>query len=109
MMLACALAGLLVQANAAAATPATAQQSCAQPTRWDADLQHTGWTRKDGAPAGLYSMAQDADGLLWFAARDGLYSFDGARFVRNDRAARRTRTLPPWRWCSSRCRCRPGC
>ena len=85
MMLACALAGLLVQANAAAAKPATAQQFCAQPTRWDADLQHTGWTRKDGAPAGLYSMAQDADGLLWFAARDGLYSFDGARFVRNDR------------------------
>ena len=75
IILAWALAGILALAPAHAATPAP----------WDANLQHSGWTRKDGAPAGLYSMAQDADGLLWFAARDGLYSFDGVSFVRNDR------------------------
>lgn len=47
-----------------------------------ADLQNTGWTRKDNAPSNVFSMAQDGNGLLWFAATDGLYSFDGARFER---------------------------
>jgi len=51
---------------------------------WTGDLQHTAWTREDGAPSAVYSLAQDASGLLWLAATDGLYSFDGVRFVRND-------------------------
>ncbi|AWL07222.1 ATP-binding protein [Massilia oculi] len=51
---------------------------------WTGDLQHTSWTREDGAPSAVYSITQDAAGMLWFAATDGLYSFDGARFVRND-------------------------
>lgn len=51
---------------------------------WTGDLQHTSWTREDGAPSAVYSMTQDAAGMLWFAANDGLYSFDGVRFVRND-------------------------
>lgn len=52
---------------------------------WGGDIQHTAWTSKDGAPSSVYSMSQDGNGLLWFAARDGLYSFDGTRFVRTDR------------------------
>lgn len=51
---------------------------------WSADLQHSAWTRADGAPSAVYSLTQDSDGLLWFAAIDGLYSFDGERFVRHD-------------------------
>ena len=51
---------------------------------WSADLQHSAWTRDDGAPSAVYSLTQGSDGLLWFAAIDGLYSFDGVRFVRND-------------------------
>ncbi|MDY0973607.1 triple tyrosine motif-containing protein [Massilia sp. CFBP9012] len=51
---------------------------------WTSDLQHTSWTRQDGAPSAVYSLTQDASGMLWFAATDGLYSFDGARFVRTD-------------------------
>jgi signal transduction histidine kinase/ligand-binding sensor domain-containing protein len=51
---------------------------------WRPDLHHTSWTRDDGAPTAAYSMTQDENGLLWFAASDGLYSFDGARFVRHD-------------------------
>jgi signal transduction histidine kinase/ligand-binding sensor domain-containing protein len=42
------------------------------------------WTRADGAPQSAYGMAQDADGLLWFATTTGLYSYDGARFTRVD-------------------------
>lgn len=73
-------AGLLL----AAACAFVLSPAGAAPPPWNADLQHTGWTRKDGAPTGLYSMAQDGNGMLWFAASDGLYSFDGVRFVRND-------------------------
>ena len=51
---------------------------------WRPDLHHSAWTREDGAPSAAYSMTQDENGLLWFAASDGLYSFDGARFVRHD-------------------------
>ena len=54
------------------------------PSPWTADLRHSAWTREDGAPSAVYSLAQGSDGLLWFAATDGLYSFDGVRFVRND-------------------------
>lgn len=51
---------------------------------WRADVHHSAWTREDGAPSAAYSIAQDENGLLWFAAGDGLYSFDGDRFVRHD-------------------------
>ncbi|QBI02301.1 sensor histidine kinase [Pseudoduganella albidiflava] len=57
-------------------------QDVAAPAPARATLQNTSWTRKDGAPANVFSMAQDGNGLLWFAATDGLYSFDGARFLR---------------------------
>ncbi|TWI70020.1 ligand-binding sensor domain-containing protein [Pseudoduganella lurida] len=54
---------------------------------WTADLVHAGWSKRDGAPSALYSMSQDSHGLLWFAARDGLYTFDGVRFERIDSIA----------------------
>jgi signal transduction histidine kinase/ligand-binding sensor domain-containing protein len=42
------------------------------------------WTRADGAPQSAYGIAQDADGILWFATVTGLYSFDGAHFTRQE-------------------------
>ncbi|WBS04864.1 triple tyrosine motif-containing protein [Pseudoduganella sp. SL102] len=42
------------------------------------------WTRADGAPQSAYAIAQDADGMLWFATVTGLYSFDGVRFARQE-------------------------
>ena len=74
---ACSLAG--AGAGAGQAAPSTVTR-----TAWTSDILHTAWTAKDGAPSAVYSMTQDGNGFLWFAARDGLYSFDGARFVRRD-------------------------
>ena len=42
------------------------------------------WTRADGAPQSAYGIAQDRDGMLWFATVTGLYSFDGAHFTRQE-------------------------
>jgi signal transduction histidine kinase/ligand-binding sensor domain-containing protein len=53
-------------------------------TYWRSGLLQTGWSKKDGAPASVYSMTQDSAGMIWFAASDGLYHFDGARFERVD-------------------------
>lgn len=38
------------------------------------------WGRVDGAPQQAYSLAQDDDGMLFFATPTGLYSFDGVHF-----------------------------
>ena len=46
-----------------------------------AQLVHTRWTVKDGAPADIRFIAQTPDGYLWLAARSGLVRFDGVRFV----------------------------
>jgi signal transduction histidine kinase/ligand-binding sensor domain-containing protein len=46
-----------------------------------AQMVHTSWTGRDGAPAGIRSLAQTADGMLWIASLKGLYSFDGLSFV----------------------------
>ena len=43
-------------------------------------LYHSAWTSRDGAPADVYSLAQDLDGVLWIGAGNGLYRFDGIRF-----------------------------
>ena len=45
---------------------------------------HTSWRIQDGsAPAGMLSITQTADGFLWFSAlAQGVYRFDGVRFVR---------------------------
>ncbi len=43
-------------------------------------LHHTSWTVRDGAPAGIETIAQSADGFIWLATGTGLYRFDGVRF-----------------------------
>ncbi|MCP3058174.1 histidine kinase [Myxococcus sp. K38C18041901] len=48
------------------------------------DFHHTAWTQKDGAPAGVWAMAQTRDGWLWLGTASGLYRFDGVHFERRD-------------------------
>ncbi|WP_181791363.1 sensor histidine kinase [Myxococcus llanfairpwllgwyngyllgogerychwyrndrobwllllantysiliogogogochensis] len=48
------------------------------------DFHHTAWTQKDGAPSGIWAMAQTVDGWLWLGTASGLYRFDGVRFERQD-------------------------
>ena len=45
---------------------------------------HLSWRTQDGsAPAGMLTIAQTSDGFLWLSAIDqGVYRFDGVRFVR---------------------------
>lgn len=43
-------------------------------------LNHTAWTRKDGAPSGVVALAQTPDGYLWAASVKGLQRFDGTSF-----------------------------
>jgi signal transduction histidine kinase/ligand-binding sensor domain-containing protein len=45
-----------------------------------ADLYHTAWTFKDGAPSEIYALAQTTDGFLWLGTATGLFRFDGIRF-----------------------------
>ncbi|QSQ19151.1 hypothetical protein JY651_27805 [Pyxidicoccus parkwayensis] len=48
------------------------------------DFHHTAWTQKDGAPAGIWAMAQTLDGWLWLGTASGLYRFDGISFEHHD-------------------------
>ncbi|WP_338869721.1 sensor histidine kinase [Myxococcus stipitatus] len=48
------------------------------------DFHHTAWTQKDGAPAGIWAIAQSRDGWLWLGTASGLFRFDGVRFERHD-------------------------
>jgi signal transduction histidine kinase/ligand-binding sensor domain-containing protein len=43
-------------------------------------MTHTSWTRRDGAPGSISSLAQTKDGYLWIGSALGLYRFDGLRF-----------------------------
>lgn len=45
-----------------------------------AELHHTAWTFKDGAPAEIHALAQTTDGFLWLGTATGLFRFDGIRF-----------------------------
>jgi signal transduction histidine kinase/ligand-binding sensor domain-containing protein len=45
-----------------------------------AQMYHTGWTVRDGAPQAIYSIATTTDGFLWLSTGDGLYRFDGQSF-----------------------------
>jgi signal transduction histidine kinase/streptogramin lyase len=47
-----------------------------------AQFAHTAWTRQDGAPSAIQTLAQTADGYLWLGTSDGLYRFDGIVFER---------------------------
>ena len=53
-------------------------------------LPHAAWAERlpiqvfgeaEGLPSAVLDMLQDSRGLLWFATRDGIARFDGARFV----------------------------
>ena len=45
-----------------------------------AELYHTAWTFRDGAPAEIWALAQTTDGFLWLGTATGLFRFDGIRF-----------------------------
>ena len=45
-------------------------------------LYHSTWTVRDGAPAGIWRIAQSTDGFLWIATNSGLYRFDGVQFTK---------------------------
>jgi len=47
-----------------------------------ANTSHTRWTALEGGPPPVMAMAQTPDGWLWLGTSDGLYRFDGDRFVR---------------------------
>jgi signal transduction histidine kinase/ligand-binding sensor domain-containing protein len=47
-------------------------------------FERRAWTRADNAPQTAYGIAQDADGVLWFATATGLYQYDGAHFTRQE-------------------------
>lgn len=63
------------------ALPACAAEPVARPY-WHTTLVHKSWARRDGAPTGVFGITQDQRGMLWFAASDGLYRFDGVHFDR---------------------------
>jgi signal transduction histidine kinase/ligand-binding sensor domain-containing protein len=60
---------------AALANPAFAQT---QPL---AQMDHTSWTARDGAPQGVLALAQARDGTLWIGSEAGLVNFDGRTFT----------------------------
>jgi signal transduction histidine kinase len=45
-----------------------------------AQMVHTSWTGKDGAPQYISALAQTPDGMLWVGSAAGLFSFDGLKF-----------------------------
>ena len=47
-----------------------------------AQLHHTAWSTRDGAPAQVESLAQTDDGTLWLGSPTGLFRFDGLQFER---------------------------
>jgi signal transduction histidine kinase/ligand-binding sensor domain-containing protein len=47
-----------------------------------ADMKHTAWGSREGAPTGVLSMAQTRDGYLWLSSPAGLFRFDGLHFER---------------------------
>ena len=69
------LAGVFLALACAASTATESPPSLDQ-------YQRTSWDSKDGAPAGVWAIAQTSDGWLWFGGQTGLYRFDGVRFTR---------------------------
>jgi signal transduction histidine kinase/ligand-binding sensor domain-containing protein len=47
-----------------------------------AQIQHTAWATKLGAPADIWALAQSPDGFLLLGTGSGLYRFDGVTFER---------------------------
>jgi signal transduction histidine kinase/ligand-binding sensor domain-containing protein len=50
------------------------------PTERLAELSHTCWSTREGAPANSGVIAQSADGYLWLGGATGLSRFDGEHF-----------------------------
>src|SRR5476649_376655 len=50
----------------------------------EANYHHVSWTSKDGAPAGIITIAQTPSGWLWVGSHAGLFRFDGVHFERVD-------------------------
>ncbi len=53
----------------------------AAPSETLGSYQRTAFTRSDGAPADIRSLAQTTDGFLWLAGTKGLTRFDGVQFT----------------------------
>src|SRR5271157_5102454 len=53
------------------------------PNKHITQFMHTSWRIQDGSlPAGMFSITQTSDDFLWFSALEqGVYRFDGARFL----------------------------
>jgi signal transduction histidine kinase/streptogramin lyase len=47
-----------------------------------AEMYHSGWTIRDGAPSSIESIAQTQDGYIWLGTDSGLFRFDGKIFER---------------------------
>jgi signal transduction histidine kinase/ligand-binding sensor domain-containing protein len=45
-------------------------------------VYHSTWTVRDGAPAGIWRIAQSTDEFLWIATNSGLFRFDGVTFTK---------------------------
>ncbi len=45
-----------------------------------AELYHTRWTARDGAPPNITDIRLGPDGLIWVASNAGLFRFDGVSF-----------------------------
>jgi len=45
------------------------------------DLGHTMYTPRQGAPGNVNALAQTPDGFLWLGTSEGLFRFDGQRFL----------------------------
>jgi ligand-binding sensor domain-containing protein len=51
-----------------------------EPDRTIFQYKHSHWSVADGAPPGIYALAQGRDGFLWVGSLNGLYRFDGIAF-----------------------------
>src|SRR5580704_17562607 len=45
-----------------------------------AEMNHTMWTAREGAPQGVRALVQAPDAILWIGTEGGLFTFDGRSF-----------------------------
>jgi signal transduction histidine kinase/ligand-binding sensor domain-containing protein len=68
--------------GAAGAFPGAYASTAPQRPQATAELAHSSWTAREGAPTGISGIAQTPDGWIWIGSTSGLYRFDGMRFLR---------------------------
>src|SRR5262245_26851326 len=78
-----ALPALLIPSRADALDPAKAV----------ADYSVTSWRETEGLLTAVTAITQDTTGYLWVGGENGLFRFDGARFVRRPLASLRVNAL----------------